>query len=196
MPDEQTESARVQIRVACLDAEGFVVDSFVVYDGDAFLDFATKAAVGGALEARWPGGIYALADRPPESSVGLGWQRLPSGAWKRPLTPLEERIAAVNASTAGRIAAGFEFRGQRVSLSEVSQITISNAYTIRDTLPYPLPWSTLDDSGFVVMESAKDVAELYAAATRAVLEARTLGNVQKQAAREAFAKDLAEHEKE
>lgn len=91
----------------------------------------------------------------------------------------EERIAAANAATASAIERGFAFRGRRFSLSLASQITISNAYTIRDSLPYPLRWADADDTGFVVMESAADVEAFYQAATLAVLVARSAGNAAK-----------------
>lgn len=92
-----------------------------------------------------------------------------------------EAILRANAGTAERIAAGFDFRGQRISLSLASQITISNAYTIRNSLQYPLSWANAEDTGFVTMESAKDIEALYAAATMAVLLARTEGNARKAA---------------
>lgn len=91
----------------------------------------------------------------------------------------EERIAAANAATASAIERGFTFRGRRFSLSLASQITISNAHTIRDSLPYPLRWADAVDAGFVIMESAADVAEFYQAATLAVLTARSTGNAAK-----------------
>ncbi len=106
----------------------------------------------------------------------------PDGSFAAPPTPLETTLDAINAQTAARIAAGFEFRGARVSLSIESQTTISNAYTIRASLPYPIPWSTLDDKAFVTIASAADVEALYAAATTAVLLARTEGNARKAAA--------------
>lgn len=92
-----------------------------------------------------------------------------------------ERIAAANASTAAAIDRGFLFRDRRFSLSLPSQITISNAYTIRSTIPYPLRWADADDAGFVVMESAADIEAFYRAATLAVLTARSAGNAAKAA---------------
>lgn len=92
-----------------------------------------------------------------------------------------ERIAAANASTAAVIDRGFLFRDRRFSLSLASQITISNAYTIRASLPYPLRWADADDTGFVVMESAADIEAFYQAATLAVLTARSTGNAAKAA---------------
>ena len=90
-----------------------------------------------------------------------------------------ERIAAANAATVAAIDRGFTFRGRRFSLSIPSQITISNAYTIRSTIPYPLRWADADDTGFVVMESAADIEAFYQAATLAVLTARSAGNAAK-----------------
>jgi len=90
-----------------------------------------------------------------------------------------ERIAAANASTSEAISRGFTFRDRRFSLSLASQITISNAYTIRASLPYPLRWADADDTGFVVMESAADIEAFYQAATLAVLTARSTGNAAK-----------------
>ena len=100
-----------------------------------------------------------------------------------PPTPLDEKIEHINAMTAARIAAGFVFKGEKMSLSLESQTTISNAFLIRDSLPYPLTWSTMDDSGFVTLESAADMVAMYQAATSAVLLARTEGNALKAAAR-------------
>lgn len=90
-----------------------------------------------------------------------------------------ERIAAANAATVAAIDRGFTFRDRRFSLSLPSQITISNAYTIRASLPYPLRWADADDTGFVIMESAADIEAFYQAATLAVLAARSAGNAAK-----------------
>lgn len=99
-----------------------------------------------------------------------------------PPTPIGEQIERINAQTLARIEAGFDFRGQRFSLSERSQITISNAYTIRDSLPYPIDWANADDTAFVTLTSAADMAAMYQAATLAVLQARVAGNAAKKAA--------------
>ncbi len=96
-------------------------------------------------------------------------------------SPEHEAILRANAATASTIERGFTFRGRRFSLSLASQITISNAYTIRASLPYPLRWADADDTGFVIMESAADVAEFYQSATVAVLVARSTGNAAKAA---------------
>ena len=90
-------------------------------------------------------------------------------------------ILRANATTAETIGAGFTFRDRRFSLSLASQITISNAYTIRSTIPYPLRWADADDAGFVAMESAADIEAFYQAATLAVLTARSTGNAAKAA---------------
>lgn len=92
-----------------------------------------------------------------------------------------ERIAAANAGTAAAIERGFTFRDRRFSLSLASQITISNAYTIRASLAYPLRWADADDTGFVIMESAADIEAFYQTATLAVLTARSTGNAAKAA---------------
>ena len=93
-----------------------------------------------------------------------------------------EAVLRSNAATVEAIGGGFEFRGHRFSLSLASQITISNAYTIRASLPYPIDWANIDDTGFVSMKSAKDIEAFYAAATTAVLLARTAGNAAKKVA--------------
>lgn len=90
-------------------------------------------------------------------------------------------ILRANANTAATIGAGFVFRGRRFSLSLASQVTISNTYTIRSTIPYPLRWADADDTGFVTMESAADIEAFYQAATLAVLTARSTGNAAKAA---------------
>ena len=168
-----------RIRVACCDANGVVVDLVVVED---FLAWAAESTA--TIEARWTGGVFALDDTR-EASVSPGWTRSAKGAWSAPVTPLAERIESIDEQTSARIAGGFAFCGERMSLSVQSQITISNAYTIRESLPYPLPWGNADNTGFVTMESAKDVEALYQAATMAVLLARTAGNARKKVAMEA-----------
>lgn len=164
-----------RIRIAGVNAIGVVVDLFVIDDYLAFVESSLDT-----IEARWKGGIFALADHDPDRSVGVGWSRV-KDTWTAPVTPLADKIEAINAATAAKIASGFDFGGQRFSLSEASQITISNAYTIRASLPYPLDWANIDDTGFVTMKSATDIASFYQAATSAVLAARTAGNAVKKA---------------
>lgn len=114
-----------------------------------------------------------------EAHVAVG-MLFDGSTFTAPPTPIEEQIERINAQTTARIEAGFEFRGQRFSLSERSQITISNAYTIRESLPYPIDWANADDSGFVTLASAADMAAMYQAATLAVLTARSEGNAAKR----------------
>jgi hypothetical protein len=123
--------------------------------------------------------MRALRD-PDEAHVAPGYT-VAGASWAAPVASRDERVEAINAETDAKIAGGFEYKGQRFSLSERSQITISNAYTIRASLPYPLDWANADDSGFVTLASQADMAEFYTAATTAVLLARTAGNAKKKA---------------
>lgn len=163
----------------------------VIRDGSVQTIICAPADMSESDYAEWSLGLLrgpfdrcALRVLRDDESCNVG-DREVGASFVAPPTPLAEQISVIDAETAGRIAGGFAFKGERMSLSVQSQITISNAYTIRESLPYPLQWGNADDTGFVTMESAKDVEALYQAATMAVLLARTAGNARKKVAMEA-----------
>ncbi len=160
------------IRVAGLAADGSVI-SVVVVDTIAvnYEDWLIQNVE--ALRAQFPGGMYFLPDE--EHFVEHGWRRV-DNAWQPPITPRDVLMDQANQSIARVFNSGLNFRGKQLSLSVVSQVSAHGIYTIRNTYPnYPILWPNIDDTDFVELTNAEDVAELYETMTAHIITTRNTG---------------------
>lgn len=157
------------LRVAGTDIAGLVIDVIVVESErfDAWM-FESMAMI----STRWPGGVYVLDD---DSPVDQGWSRV-AEAWVPPVTTREHRIDETNQAMTRIFSSGFYFRGKQLSLSVVSQVSAQGIYITRNTYSgYPILWPNIDDTDFVELTNAEDVAELYETMTAHIITTRNTG---------------------
>ncbi len=70
-------------------------------------------------------------------------------------------IIAIDAETARRFAAGFDFRGVNISGSQNSQLTILGAVVGSSGIAFPITWSSRDDTNAVTLNDVSDLQQLF-----------------------------------
>lgn len=100
----------------------------------------------------------------------------------------EEDLAVLraNSATTAAIAAGYEFRGLRFSLSLHHQINLTQLYMTRNTplAGLPVTLANIDDTAWITLTKPEDIEEMamaMGAAKRAALDA---GNAAKRAVKD------------
>lgn len=74
-----------------------------------------------------------------------------------------QRAQEIDRRTDELIAAGFDFAGQRFSMSLNAQSRATNVFILRDSgmIPYPIEWATLGDDGVISLDGPEMVAAFY-----------------------------------
>jgi hypothetical protein len=75
---------------------------------------------------------------------------------------ISSKLKAIDDKTADILEKGFPFKGHRFSLAQDALMNLMALLPVKDTLPYPFPWSDVDNVSAAI-DNATEFAQFYGA---------------------------------